>query len=217
MTLQVPRLLFSLDPLIGEARRRARQRRFLVALAALLLVGIAAGLAIGFRSSDGGPGGGFAATAGSVRVGALRFTVPRGFHRYPVRENIYRPGTRRPPIIGYVITDYRLKAGPKSTFVNWSDSKSPPAKRVAFELTQFVPFGVSSDEQLHLPLSLDQQWHKETTRHGTPGYGYGAFHFQTQDSKTWPDYKAFEWIGANAPPRDRDALRYVLELVRPAH
>jgi len=216
MTLQASRLPFSLDRLIGEARRRARQRRFLVALVALLLVGIAAGLAIGLRSSGGGPGGRFVATAGSVRVGALRFTVPRGFHRYPIRENISRPGTR-PPVIGYVITDYRLKAGPKSTFLNWSDSKSPPVKRVAFELMQFVPFGVSSGEQLHLPLSLDQQWHRETTRRGTPGYGYGAFHFQTQDYKTWPDYEAFEWIGAKAPPRDRDALQYVLASVRPAH
>jgi hypothetical protein len=211
MTLQVPRLPFSLDPLIGEARRRGRQRRLLVALAALLLVGIAAGLALGFRSSGGGSGGGFAATAGSVRVGALRFTVPRGFHRYPIRGDVYRTGTR-PPIIGYLVTDYGLKAGPKSTFVYWSNlDRRSPAKRVAFELTRFVPFGVSSGEVLDLPLSLDQRWFKERTRQGTPGYGWGAFRFQTQD------YKVFEWIGTSAPPRDRDALQNVLASVRPAH
>jgi hypothetical protein len=36
MTVQVPRLPFSLYPLIAEARRRARQRRFLIALVAVV-------------------------------------------------------------------------------------------------------------------------------------------------------------------------------------
>jgi len=42
MTVQVPRLPFSLDPLIAEARRRARQRRLLLAV-----VGAAVAIAVG--------------------------------------------------------------------------------------------------------------------------------------------------------------------------
>jgi hypothetical protein len=55
MTLRARRLPFSLDPLMAEAKRRARQRRALVALAILLLAGLAAGLTFAFRSPGGGP------------------------------------------------------------------------------------------------------------------------------------------------------------------
>lgn len=54
MTLRVPRLPFSLDPLIAEAKRRARRRRLLLAL------GVAAGgaVAVNFALQSGaGPGG----------------------------------------------------------------------------------------------------------------------------------------------------------------
>lgn len=54
MTLRTPRLPFSLDPLIAEAKRRARRRRLLLAL------GVAAGgaVAVGFAVQSGaGPGG----------------------------------------------------------------------------------------------------------------------------------------------------------------
>ena len=47
MTVRVPRLPFSLDPLISEAKRRARQRRLLVALVASAVV--AAGGVLGFE------------------------------------------------------------------------------------------------------------------------------------------------------------------------
>jgi len=52
MISYVPRLPFSLDPLMAEARRRARQRRVLVALVASAVV--AAGAALGFELQ--GPG-----------------------------------------------------------------------------------------------------------------------------------------------------------------
>jgi hypothetical protein len=47
MISQVPRLPFALDPLIAEAKRRARQRRVLVALVAIAVV--AAFSALGFE------------------------------------------------------------------------------------------------------------------------------------------------------------------------
>lgn len=52
------RFPFSLDPLIAEAKRRARQRRGLMALLVLLLAGFAAGLTLAFGSRGAGPSGG---------------------------------------------------------------------------------------------------------------------------------------------------------------
>lgn len=52
------RFPLSLDPLIAEAKRRARQRRLLVALLVLLLAGLAAGLTLAFGSQGAGPSGG---------------------------------------------------------------------------------------------------------------------------------------------------------------
>jgi hypothetical protein len=48
----------SLAPLIAEAKRRARQRRVLIALAVLLLAGLAAGLTLALRPPGGGGSGG---------------------------------------------------------------------------------------------------------------------------------------------------------------
>jgi len=89
----LPRRQFSLDALIAEAKRRARQRRYIVALSALLLIVLATGLTLGLRPSGGGPSGGFASTAASVRVGALAVSVPRSLHRYAIRGGIYRDVT----------------------------------------------------------------------------------------------------------------------------
>ena len=52
MTVNVPPLPFSLDPLMAEARRRARQRRVLVELVASAVV--AAGAALGFQLHGAG-------------------------------------------------------------------------------------------------------------------------------------------------------------------
>jgi hypothetical protein len=75
MTLHIPRLPFSLDPLIAEAKRRARQRRLLLAVLALVALGGAGALALGssgWGSGSGGPAarfglgdsGGFRASPG---------------------------------------------------------------------------------------------------------------------------------------------------------
>jgi hypothetical protein len=84
MTLHVPRLPVSLDPLIAEAKRRARQRRVVIA-AVLLAAGLGAGLTLALRSSPGGPGSGGPSGAaagavarvsnrgiGGVRIGATK-------------------------------------------------------------------------------------------------------------------------------------------------
>ena len=49
MTAHIPRLPFSLDPLIAEAKRRARQRRALVALVVVAVVAVGAVLGVELR------------------------------------------------------------------------------------------------------------------------------------------------------------------------
>ena len=51
MSVRVPRLPLSLDPLVAEARRRARLRRLLVALIAVVVVAVAAVLTIELRGT----------------------------------------------------------------------------------------------------------------------------------------------------------------------
>ena len=56
MTVYLRRVPVSLDPLIVEAKRRARQRRLLLAVFALVMVGGALVAALAMRSSSGGAG-----------------------------------------------------------------------------------------------------------------------------------------------------------------
>jgi hypothetical protein len=63
-----PRLPFSLDPLMAEAKRRARQRRTLIGFGVVLLVGLAVGLTLAYQSPGGGPPGG--AASGKLSSGA---------------------------------------------------------------------------------------------------------------------------------------------------
>ena len=76
MTLPARRLPFALDPLIGEAKRRARQRRVLGALGVLLVAGLAVGLTLALRSPGGRPSGG-PATARYPQEG-VSFRYPSG-------------------------------------------------------------------------------------------------------------------------------------------
>lgn len=77
MTLHARRLPFALDPLIGEAKRRARQRRVLGALGVLLTAGLAVGLTLALRSPGGRPNGG-PATAGYPQAG-VSYRYPSGW------------------------------------------------------------------------------------------------------------------------------------------
>ncbi len=54
MSTQAPQLPFALDPLIAEAKRRARQRRVVVVAAALVIAGCIAGTTLALRSVGGG-------------------------------------------------------------------------------------------------------------------------------------------------------------------
>ena len=109
MSSHAPHLPFALDPLIAEAKRRARRRRFVVAVGVVLL-GVAALLALQLPSSGGGASGGLVATrspnglsiptgANGIAVivyGRLSVTTKTGFHIHgvPAREGALAPGAR---------------------------------------------------------------------------------------------------------------------------
>jgi hypothetical protein len=50
MTVRIPRLPFSVDPLMAEAKRRARQRRVLTVLAAVVVAAVGVGLTVELRA-----------------------------------------------------------------------------------------------------------------------------------------------------------------------
>jgi hypothetical protein len=122
MTAQVRRLPFVLDPLMAEAKRRARQRRFLIALIVLALIGGAAGAFAAFRSPGGPPsslpaalGGGSAQTRGTVlaqlpRLG-ISFRYPAGWRRLHCSPAFTVSGTRG---VTYLTTARRAGCSPSS-------------------------------------------------------------------------------------------------------
>lgn len=81
MTLRAPRLPFSLDPLIAEAKRRARQRRVLIALGILVAAGLAAGLTFAFRSPGGGSPNGGGLTSASYSQWDVSLRYPAAWTR----------------------------------------------------------------------------------------------------------------------------------------
>ena len=198
----------ALDPLIAEAKRRARQRRYTAALGALLLVALATGLALGFRSSGGGQGGGFATAAVPAHAGALVVPIPRGLHRYNIRGGFYRTGTR-PPVIGASLTNYRV---PADATLRTKGVLPLHARRTGavLQVTRFIPLsspGVLIG--LHLPLSLNQDWRQLDLATGTLRYGFLDFDGQP--------YEIRVWIGRAAPAHDRAAILQALAAVHPAH
>jgi len=210
MTLGLPRLPIALAPLIAEAKRRTLLRRSLLGLALLVLAGGAVIVAFALRSSLG-PGAPRPLTS-SVHVGRLSVSIPRGFHVYTLRGGIYRSGTR-PPVIGDVLTDFRL---PAHTTVSqlldrWTAPRGngPPSKLVALELEEWWGIGGPGPHSLHLPLSLKQPWVQLHLANGSVAPRYQGFLLGTAS------YEVMYWSGPSAPANDRAAVLRALRSIRP--
>jgi hypothetical protein len=86
MESRAPRLSFSLDALIAEAKRRARQRRVLVLLLLVAVVAVVAGVTFGSsgggsrQSGVSGQVSGRSDGSQSVQIGPFAVSVPRGFY-----------------------------------------------------------------------------------------------------------------------------------------
>ena len=94
MTVRAPRFPFTLDPLMAEAKRRARQRRVLIALA-VLLAALAIGLTFAFRSPGGRSPNGGGLTSGNhssaERPGSGPLAVTTGMTAKEVLATAGRP------------------------------------------------------------------------------------------------------------------------------
>ena len=194
MLTNLPRLPWALDPLIAEAKRRARRRRLLVCLGLVLLAGIVVGLTVALRPSGGGPSGGFAAPTGAVRAGSLAVSVPRGFRQLEIR--------RHGKVIGSLVTDYRVTPGSPTL-----GAAVFPANGVLLSLGHApgLPASVSLPP-LRLPLTLHEL--------GGPKYH--------SDGTTWNNTFKFRgqlytitfWAGRDASTDHRAALRDALLSIR---
>jgi len=122
MTVRVPRLPFSVDPLIAEAKRRARQRRLIV-LGVVLLAAVVAGLTLGLPGGSGGGRGSAASNGASLsgsRASANQARLERGG---PVKL-----------LPGHVSTDV---LGMKASFEvspHWYGEQKPGLLRLARQL-----------------------------------------------------------------------------------
>jgi hypothetical protein len=82
MTVHVPRLSLSLDPLIAEAKRRMRRRRCLVVVATVALGAGAAGALLALRGS--------AVSATETNRSPIRVTLTAQNHRPRASQNPYK-------------------------------------------------------------------------------------------------------------------------------
>lgn len=93
----------------------------------------------------------------------------------------------------------------------WSDwrGSGPPSNVVALELTGNFVIG-PVDDQLHIPLRLDQPWMREHFANGVVGgFRYGGIRFDNFD------YEVVYWSGPAAPASDRVAVLRALRSIRP--
>lgn len=108
MTAHVRRLPFALDPLIAEAKRRARQRRFLV-VGALSVAALVAGLTLGFHWVGGGS-----------------HRVPKGVSQIDIRAPgriSLKPNHPNPGISRRITDPAQVKL-----ITSWFDSLKPPGE-----------------------------------------------------------------------------------------
>jgi hypothetical protein len=148
MTLQLPSLPFSLDPLMAEAKRRARQRRLLVAVGVVLTVGLAVGLTFALRPHGGGTSG-RPATARYPQDG-ISFRYPSGM------TNVKLCGSYGNGLTGDVapIADLTTGEAPPSCSVGAVPDMWPPEGRLGTNGVRIVLARVEL-----WPSAYQPNWH----------------------------------------------------------
>lgn len=214
---------FSLDPLVREAKRRARRRWLLLVGAAVLITGGAVGTAIALRAPNGpgGPSGvSLSSSAGtgssSGRVSDVQFTYPRRYYTRPF-------ASCRPTVTGQhngrcdrgvVIASYPLKPQPE---IGGSGAHFS-SKGVALELYQApADQGLANMRLGDRRLSLWQFSAAEDVldppgEKPPPPQQWGAW-FRVNGASYW----AIAWVGNKATQADRTTLAVLVNSVHAFH
>lgn len=103
MTVHAPRLPFSLDPLMAEAKRRMQKRRVLLGVLAVLIVAGTAGAAVALSQSNG-----FRAAAACPGAGARVYAVPSN-PAHPSTAPAWPPGGNDD--WGWMVRQHAVKVG----------------------------------------------------------------------------------------------------------
>jgi len=200
MESRAPRLGFSLDALIAEAKRRARQRRLVVTVLLIAVAAVVAALVFGplgaNSRSNGLPGLGKASSGSeSVRVGALAFTVPRGFYPDKIQCPIRHCQPAHSPI------RVRVSSHPFTA----ATSQFFPAYQVVLDV-QYLGSGELA--RARPPLNLH-----EFRRMPGLGDGHGWSQIVSVGGST---YTVMVFEGSKAPAADRAALLRAFRSIRRA-
>lgn len=182
MTVHVPRLPFSLDPLIREAKRRARQRRLLVAVVALLLLGGgAAGTGLVLRSAN-------ALTPASKGIDTA--AIEKSWRSNLLRGARVNPGARfsNPPK-AVLLRRLRLAAS-RYHFTLVSVRLMHPRQAAPVVVVQTNDEHALSASTSAILRLLDP---KTETKNDRTGWAYEGFLFEARNSNGVPFLATFNW------------------------
>jgi hypothetical protein len=182
MTLHVSRLPFSLAPLISEAKRRARQRRWLVAVVAVVLLGGgAAGTLFALRSAN-------ALTPASKGIDMA--AIEKSWHSNLELGARVNPGARfSSPAKSLLLRRLRLAA---------SRYHFTLVKMRVMHPRQAAPFVVveTKDERAlsaSTPAILRLLDPKTKTNNDRTGWAYEGFLFEARNTNGVPFLATFNW------------------------
>ncbi len=194
-----------LGDLVPTHHRMGRRRLFTAALVGVAALAVALAFALRPSPGPGVPGGPGVQQSlrGSLRVGKVSVSIPRGFHVYTQRGGV-----------GYVLTNYRVPAGDvRDHWVDVLIGNGPPRNGVALQLNKDTLSGPFS-AQLQLPLNLNQRWYRARPAELAASVQAGDFQLDNQAHRAQA-YHVMYWIGPAAPANDRAAVLQALRSIRP--
>lgn len=187
----VPKLPFSFDPLIAEAKERARRRRLAVLIAIIAGTGLAIGLALMLRS----PG---VPRARVVRSSGIHVRLPRGW--YVSRRSLDGIAW---PVQRFVISSFPVTYDASTAHARYR----PPQSGVLAQIVEEYP---PLKEKGWLPRPARLQLGRLGKMKQFAGDRWSELLFRLHGRHLY----VFAWIGRNAPSSERAQLLSILDRVR---
>jgi hypothetical protein len=191
MSVGVPALPLGLDPLIAEAKERARRRRFL-ALGALVIAAATVGATFGLRPTGGGP------PARVVRSDGIRLRLPEGWYvTHRLLDDVSWPVQR------FVVSSFPERFDALTAHTTYT----PPQTGALVQIVEETP-----------PLP-GEHWPPRPAHLRLGGLGgmklFGGARWDELIFRLHGRHiYAFVWIGRNAPASTRQQLLSILQGIR---